>query len=87
MSKVVLALANIPGVIRESVRAVLQSHGYVVSDSYAKHIDHWPTIGRERFEQLLAEIGNNAAQCLAGLDESPDDTHEYVATVGDGPEF
>lgn len=57
--------------IRESVRTVLRSHGLVIAE-HDHQYDGTHVITPDRFEQLLREFGNNAAQCLVALDAEPE---------------
>jgi hypothetical protein len=63
--KVLINLSDAPSVIAESVRSVLAAHNFVV----CRGNDTGFPVDDERYEQLLAEIGNNTAQALFALDE------------------
>lgn len=78
MSTLLLPLADIPGVIRESVRDVLKAHGFDIAESGPPitWMEGSPRflqpILPARLEELLREIGNNAAQALYSIDATPD---------------
>jgi hypothetical protein len=63
--KVLINLSDAPSVIAESVRSVLAAHNFVI----CRGNDTGFPVDDERYEQLLAEIGNNTAQALFALDE------------------
>lgn len=61
-----LDINEAPGVIRETVRAVLHSHRLQLVVEVDGALVRLP---RERIERVLREIGNNAAQALYSLVE------------------
>jgi hypothetical protein len=76
VSRVILPLGEMPGTIRESVRAVLTAHGF----TFADRVDGCGVVALadDRVERLLRELGNNVAQALYGIGVDPED-----APVGD----
>jgi hypothetical protein len=76
--KVLINLSDAPSVIAESVRSVLAAHNFVV----CRGNDTGFPVDDQRYEQLLAEIGNNTAQVLFALDEMPES-----AATSDAPEW
>jgi hypothetical protein len=58
-------LSELPGVIRESARAVLNANGYQITDKQGNVLT-----GRQ-LEGLLSELGNNAAQSIMSVDLRP----------------
>lgn len=75
MSRLVLPLAEVPAVIRESARAVLKSHGFAIvrestlPGTTANRAAHG-VLTEAEIEMLLRELGNNAAQALFSIDQS-----------------
>ena len=60
-------LGELPGVIRESARAVLNANGYQVTDKQGN------VLTSRQMESLLSEFGNNAAQSIMSVDQRPRD--------------
>jgi hypothetical protein len=75
--KVLINLSDAPSVIAESVRSVLAAHNFVV----CRGNDTGFPVDDQRYEQLLAEIGNNTAQAMYALDELD------PVQVGDAPDW
>lgn len=64
---ITVPLRDVAGQIRDSIRAVLRSHAFVVCEYPEGTNDGFRYIGAERFEQLLVELGNNAAMALVAV--------------------
>lgn len=79
MSRMVLPVSEIPGVIRESTRCVLVAHGFAIVDKRGALITD------ERLEQLLRELGNNVAQGLYSIDETPNDDADEALDAKECP--
>lgn len=70
MSNLLLPLAEIPAVIRESTRQafkVYESHGYKIVGPDGKVLDD------TQLTALFREFGNNAGQALFCIDKSDED--------------
>lgn len=61
-----LPQTEIPGVIKESARNVLNAHGFRVVGPNGEQLT------AERYEQLLRELGNNTTACLYSVDQNPE---------------
>ena len=69
-----LPLSEMPGVIRESVRAVLAAHKFTVAEygTFPPDNSGWVGLDQREYEKLLNEIGNNVAQALMSRDANPE---------------
>jgi len=66
MTKLILPLGEIPGVIRESARTVVKSHGFVIAKP-----DGSP-LNPDELERLFSELGRNSSQALFAIDSNPE---------------
>ena len=69
---VTLALGDAPGAIRESIRAVLSAHGFVVANPTRIETESslrfdLVQLEPDHFERVLRELGNNVAQALFAI--------------------
>lgn len=77
MSKLILPMGEMPGVIRESVRDVLKARGLVIAHETPLASRPWfayDALGSDALEGVLRELGNNITQALWSIDESLNDS-------------
>lgn len=76
MTKLLLPMAKMPEVLRESLRSVLKAHDFGVgfaTGETTRGRRELLEITEDRFERLLDEAGRNATQALFSIDETPQD--------------
>lgn len=72
-TKMLLPMEDIPGVIRESVRAVLRAHGFAIARTELHGGPPYATyhaLDADGLDAVLRECGNNATASLWSIDEN-----------------
>ena len=68
MTKMILPMGEVPGVVRESVREVLRARGFTIARAVGAKFA--VPLEEAVLENALRELGNNTAQALWSIDQA-----------------